>query len=275
MEYIISRAGIIAELIGNYGLLAGILLIIMVLLRQLGHRRRRDAQQQKQREVMRQAAHESERKKRMQTVIPKSKVILPQTRVPLGDPFGVPFTGAIQGNAAKWEAEIHQLGRQIIGQIDCKMAALQAVTLEANRTANRLEILVEHLEQIARKQIEQLSAAQNTVIKASETPSTVIPVTESEPEAAPLAEVLKEIDGNLKDLSKTIRQSTTFSEQIAPATVLRLAELQAAPADSPKNLRGEVEMLANYGVEPQEIAQRLNLSLGEVDVILQVRQNQS
>ena len=268
MEYILSRVEILAELIVQYGLLVGILIIIMVLLRQLGARRRQDIRQQRQREVTIRSAQEAERQSKSQVLLPKSKVIPPKTRAPLGDPFGTPFVGSIQGHAAKWEAEIHQLSRQIIGQIDSKMAALQAITLDANRTANRLEILAEHLEQIARNQIEQQAATES-----SEAPSTVIPATATPSEAVPLADVLREIDGGLKGIRKAIRQSTAFSEQIAPATVLRLAELQAAPAtNSSANIRGEVEMLANYGLKPQEIAQRLDISLGEVDVILQLQQ---
>ena len=278
MEYILSRGVILSELIVKYGILVGILIIIMVLMRQLGQRRRRSNQQQRQRDATLRAAQEAERKNQMQTqtAIPRTKVASSKTRAPLADPFSTPFVGSIQGSAAKWEAEIHQLGRQIIGQIDSKMAALQAITLDANRTANRLEILVEHLEQIARKQIEwQQQTAQNGAAESSETVSSVIPATESAPEAAPLAEVLREIDGDLKGFRSAIQQSNTFGEQAAPVTVLRLAEQQAAvpESDSSSNIRGEVEMLANYGLEPQEIAQRLNISLGEVDVILQVQQN--
>ena len=260
----------------QYYLLAGLILIIMVLMRQMGQRARQNARKQKQREETLRVAQEADRKNRTQTVLPmpKSKIIPPQTRAPLGDPFGSPFVGNIQGHAAKWEAEIHQLGRQIIGQIDSKMAALQAITLDANRTANRLEILVEHLEQIARNQIEQQQTAQKAVADVLETPATVIPATESVSEATPLADVLREIDGDLKGIRKAIRQSTTLREQVAPATVLRLAELQVAPDYSSAHIRGEVEMLTNYGLEPQEIAERLNISLGEVDLILQVQRNQ-
>ncbi|MDR1485326.1 MAG: hypothetical protein LBT09_10940 [Planctomycetaceae bacterium] len=74
------------------------------------------------------------------------------TRVPINDPFGNKFSsGAAQGQIAKLEAELFALGRQLIGQLDSKMIAIETLTLEANRTANRLELLIEHFEQVADK----------------------------------------------------------------------------------------------------------------------------
>jgi len=257
--------------------LLGLVIVVLTMLRLMVHRIRKNAEQQQQREAAIKAAQEAERKRQLETVVPKSKVSSPQTRAPLIDPFGTPFAGGVQGIAAKWEAEVHQIGRQVIGQIDCKMAALQAITLDANRTANRLEILVEHLEQIARKQIEWQQQVTQSVRADTAEPdsSNVIPATESVPEAAPLTEVLKELTDDLEGIRKTIRQSTTFSKQPEPATVLKQPEPQEkAPADkSSTNLRSEVEMLSNYGIAPQEIARRLDISLGEVDLMLQVQQN--
>jgi len=248
--------------------LLGLIVVIITLMRMMGQRVRQDAKKKKQHETALKAAHDLEHKIKSQGNLPKSKVPPPKTRFPLGDPVGTPFTGAIQGHAAKWETEIHQLGRQIIGQIDSKMAALQAVTLEANRTANRLEILLEHLEQITQKHVEwQQSKA--AVSEMPMTAPTVLSAEETSPAAAPLADVLQELTGDIEDIRNTVKQSTSFSnftEPIGQATVLRIEEVAA------KELRYEVEMLANYGLEPQEIAQRLNISFGEVDMILQVQQ---
>jgi len=253
--------------------LLGLALIIVILLRQLGHRIRQNALKEQQRAAAVKAAHEAERKSMAGGSLPKAKRSMPKSRMPLHDPMGTPFTGAIQGQAAKWEAEIHQLGRQIIGQIDSKMAALQALTLDANRTANRLEIMVEHLEQVIQKQIKaQQELAQSTMgafsATATELPS-VIPATESVP-AAPLAEVLKELTDDIVDFRNTVEQNTTFAEfaeKVEQATIFKVEEQEA------HNLRREVEMLSNYGLKPQEIADRLNISIGEVDLILQVQQS--
>ena len=243
-------------------LLIGIILIIFTSLNQIRQRARRNALRQKQRNSALQSAQEAERKTQMLASLPKAKV---QTSVSLPDPFGIPFTGVIQGNAAKWEAEIHKLGRQIIGQIDSKMAALQAMTLDANRTANRLEILVEHLEQFARTQMQ--------VPPIAGMPETVIPA-ESPTEAAPLTEVLEELTDELEGIRRKIKQSTAFTEEPQQATILRLAELQKAGLgnDRSADLRSEATMLANYGLDFQEIARRLDISPGEVEIMLQMQE---
>ena len=247
--------------------LLGIALVTMTMFRMALQRIRKKTEREQQREIAIQAAQDAERKEQLAAAVPKLKVPPPKTRAPLGNPLGTPFTGNTQGIAAKWEAEVHQIGRQIIGQIDCKMAALQAITVDANRTANRLEMLVEHLEQIARKQTEwQQQMAGGTV----ETPPTIIPATELTSDAVPLTDALQELTENLTGFRNAIRQSTAFGEQPEPVTVLRLSQ---SAGEAPVNLRDEAEMLLNYGLDPQEIARRLNISVGEVDLILQVQQN--
>jgi DNA-directed RNA polymerase specialized sigma24 family protein len=244
-------------------LLAGIIIVIVTSLNQLRERHRRNARKQVQRDTALEAAQEAHRKTQMLTRLPQAKV---QTSVTLPDPSGIPFTGVMQGKAAKWEVEIHKLGRQIIGQIDSKMAALQAMTLDANRTANRLEILVEHLEQFARTQIQEQPRAEvsETIISASELPT----------EAAPLAEVLEELTEELEGIRKNIRQSTAFTEETQHATILRLVELQKEELgnDRAADLRGEAVMLANYGLDFREIARRLGISQGEVEIMLQMQE---
>jgi len=253
--------------------LLGIVILVLTMLRIMVRRIRKNAEKEQQREDAVRAAQEAERKRQQDAIVPKSKVAPPKTRAPLVDPFGTPFAGSAFGVTAKWEAEVHQIGRQIIGQIDCKMAALQAITLDANRTANRLEMLVEHLEQITQQQMAYSESESATASGATDTTGTspaVIPATEPVLGAIPLTEVLHD----LKDIRQTIRLSTAFAEQPALATILRPVEPQdEASSDAlPVNLRNEVEMLANYGHNPQEIARRLDISLGEVDLMLQVQQ---
>jgi len=253
----------------QYIMLLGIALVTLTMFRLMLQRVRRNTERDQQREIAIQAAKEAARKQQLEAIHPKAKVSSPQSRAPLGNSLGTPFTGSTQGVAAKWEAEVHQIGRQIIGQIDCKMAALQAITVDANRTANRLEMLIEHLEQIARKQTEW---QQQMAGGSAETSPTIIPATELMSDAVPLTDALQELTENLTGFRKAIRQGATFSEQPEPVTILRLSQ---TTDDVSVNLRDEVEMLLNYGLDPQEIARRLNISIGEVDLILQVQQNRS
>jgi hypothetical protein len=244
----------------QYIFLLGVVIVVLTMLRLMVHRIRKNAEKEQQREAAVRVAQAAEHKRQQSAVIPKAKVSSPKMRAPLVDPFSTPFAGSAYGAAAKWEAEVHQIGRQIIGQIDCKMAALQAITQDANRTANRLEILVEHLEQITQ--------ATSAKTDATDAPPTVIPVTEPVPEATPLADMLQD----LKGISRAIRQSTAFSEQPTPVAILRPKAGDDVPEPT-ANLRSEVEMLANYGLDPQEIARRLDISLGEVDLMLQSQRN--
>lgn len=253
-------------------LLAGVVIIALTMFRQMVQRMRKNFEKEMRRENAVQAAQDAEREQQRASVISKAKASVPKTRAPLGEPFGTPFTGVAQGIAARWETEVHQIGRQIIGQIDCKMAALQAITQDANRTAIRLELLVEHLEQIAQKQAEwQKQIASDD----SDVSTDVVSVTEPVFAAVPLTDVLKELTEDLKGIRSTTQQNLTFGKQAKPIAVLRLPEQHAETSTSevPDNFRGEVEMLSNYGLAPQEIARRLNISLGEVDLVLQVQQN--
>ena len=252
--------------------LVGIALITWSMLRMTVLRARKTAERNQEREATVQAAKAAERKQQLESVHPKSKGSPPKTRAPLGDILRTPFAGSTQGIAAKWEAEIHQIGRQIVGQIDCKMAALHAMTLDANRTANRLELLVEHLEQIARKQTEwQQRMGQNVPGDSAAIVPAIIPAGALGSEAVPLTDALTEFTENLQGFRNAIRQSTTFSEQPVPINILRLPESQHRIPTN-ENLRAEIEMLLNYGLDPQEIARRLNISVGEVDLVLQVQQ---
>jgi len=244
----------------------GLVIICLTMLRLMVRRMQKAAENERQRKADIQAAQAAERKRQRETIAPRSKVSSPSTRAPLVDPFGTAFVGSVRGVAAKWEMEMHQLGRQVIGQIDCKMAALQAITQDANRTANRLEMLVEHLEQIAKQQIDL-----NALAESADTPSNVIPAALA-PDAAPLAVALKELTDDLNGMRNAIKQNSALHESPEPVAILRPVAGDYVH-ESSSNLRNEVEMLSNYGLDPQEIARRLDISLGEVDLMLQVQQN--
>jgi len=251
----------------TYGILAGLVIVLAALVRQLRLRQRRNVKKQAQ---PKNANHESEHKNP------------PKKRTPL-------LAGLLKSSAEKWEAEIQQLGQQIIGEIDSKILALRATTLNANRMATRLEILVEQLEQIAQRQSELQSERQQNQA-AHNSDANVAPAINGSPaktaatprmsgsaisDDAPLTDMLKEISEDLGDVRKTILQLPTLTEQLDPEAPLRIPELheeipETSDSDPAVNIRREVETLANFGLSSKDIARKLKISPEETDWILQV-----
>jgi hypothetical protein len=138
----------------TYLLILGIVIVIISLIVQLRKRHiLESARKRKQYDAIVAAQKEKREELIQKGEDPKKKPGTSEmTRVPINDPFGNKFSsGAAQGQIAKLEAELFALGRQLIGQLDSKMIAIETLTLEANRTANRLELLIEHFEQVADK----------------------------------------------------------------------------------------------------------------------------
>ncbi|GHT46005.1 hypothetical protein FACS189454_06440 [Planctomycetales bacterium] len=331
----------INEHLTEYLFLAGIVIIIMTLVVNLRSWKKKNAQKQNQKKEAIQAAHEAtQRKIAASGAVPKSKVGNRQsgTRMPLEDHATTLFTGnAMPRQFARWETEIHQIGREIIGRIDSKMVALQTLTLEANRSANRLEILVEHLEALAKQITDKIS---KPAVEEEQSEQTVIPFHQNAElldEAEPLVNVLRELKAGLDSVHETIQQQTTLQSELTPLTILQpvppanannsndakdsAAKLQGqvlppsisltplnpfavdslyseqqnttpdkqdkketgtvpfAPTDIPPkrtggshlNLRREVEMLADYGYDAKRIAENFDISVNEVELMLELR----
>jgi hypothetical protein len=147
------------------------LIVIIVSVLQLRKRYRQESERQKNQLAAISAAQEEERRRQKQKgEEQRQKPGTPElNRVPIAPPPQDKFTGTIpQGQIAKWEAEIFTIGRQIIGQIDSKMVAIETLTLEATRAANRLELLIEHFEQLteninSKKNNDQKKSHRNTI----------------------------------------------------------------------------------------------------------------
>jgi hypothetical protein len=167
-------------------MVAGIVIMTASLLLHQFKRRRIELEQQAKRRAATDAIRETERKQLSQTVKTaktkpeKSYSAMPE-RIPLPDLSNQQFTGAYSPrNIAKWEAEIHQIGRQMIGTLDSKMVALQTLTQEANRTANRIELLLERFEELAQSQFNPISQiSQNNQKSPPNQESSQFPVNEN------------------------------------------------------------------------------------------------
>lgn len=150
-------------------LVIGIIVLTASLMLHLRKRHRQNAKKKADRQAAAQAVREAERKRQIQKgarTKTRPSVLAPD-RISPAEPYDHTFTGAASPSSiAKWEAEIHQIGRQILGQIDSKMVVLQTLTLEANRTANRMELLLEHIEQIVNKKANPQTATPHQVSSA-------------------------------------------------------------------------------------------------------------
>lgn len=121
----------------------------------------------------------------------------------------------------RWEVQLHERARELCGQLDSKMAALQALCAEADRAAARLE-----------------AALRQAALPA---PS-----------------------GELRPASQadSLRAGMHAAEETAP---------RERGAERPKE---EIHTLADYGFSPAEIAHRVGLPIGEVQLILSLRDTQ-
>jgi DNA-directed RNA polymerase specialized sigma24 family protein len=115
---------------------------------------------------------------------------------PLGDP----------PEAVNWEVQMHDFARQMKGELDSKMSALQALIAEADRAAARLE-----------------QALQNSPT-----------------------------GGNFLPTSQ--------------------ADALHSASSSPPQRREEIYALADYGLPPNEIAHRTGTPIGEVELMLNLRE---
>lgn len=164
-------------------LIAGICVLTAVFLRLIYKWHRAEAKRKAEQQAIAQKTREAERRRQAQLgEEAKARQAAASRnlaeRVPRPEPYDATFAGGpTPQNIARWEAEIHQIGREMIGRIDSKMVALQTLTLEANRAANRLEILVEHLERYSK-----LSTKLTGTQEIKETAAVSAPM-ESSPEA--------------------------------------------------------------------------------------------
>ncbi len=299
-------------------LVGGIAVLTITLFRLYIKRKRREVENRTRRHAAAQTA-KAEQDKLMRKMgkpvkaQPSSRQSTQTGRIPLADAVGTIFTGsAIPSSIARWETEVHELGRQIMGKIDSKMVALQTLTLEANRAANRMELLLERFEEIVKQQTPTKSTQPLAIEPApmlTEPPVQNVLPADQNAELASYTVILNDLESEIDHLST---DSVFGLEAAAPVTVLKpesvpdstanssianslplsppslpgeksvslpvkllyednLTSQPAAVAGSPLDLRKQVEMMSDYGYSPRQIAQSLNITQGEVDLMLSLR----
>lgn len=148
---------------------------------------------------------------------------------------------------AAWEVHMHQTARDLAGQLDSKMRALEILIHRANQAAARLEQ--------ALAQVQQHDAS-------------VEPEGESAQPAArwdlgpDAAEPTRVLSGQAEALQAAVEQAGQTGTCVPR---------QAADDDSTSRRRDEVYVLADYGFPSVEIARRVGVPVGEVELMLRLR----
>lgn len=143
---------------------------------------------------------------------------------------------------ARWEVQMHDLARTLSGQLDSKMSALEHLIREADRAAGRLETAL-----AAMQRLNVASPAPGPV--ASQDTGLSEPRPQAVPPGANQAEAIK--------TAKSLPPSPRPAGASEPPTADRRYE--------------EIYLLADYGFAPAEIAHRVGMPIGEIQLILSLR----
>lgn len=149
-----------------------------------------------------------------------------------------------------WEVRMHELARDIEGRITSKLGLLENLVREADRAAARLEAALR-----ASEQLRQTQAAG---------------VLSPEPPHVPQGSA----SGELGPVPPQVTARPASESDDAPADAEQLGEHDAkVVAGSSREARPaeEIYTLADYGFDPDEIAHRTGLPVGEVQLILSLR----
>jgi len=153
-------------------------------------------------------------------------------RRPLEHRGGPPPDGPEE--AFRWEVRMHETARELSALLDSKLSVLQALVAEADRAAARLE-----------------AALDRAGVGHSANPETRPPANQAE-------------------ALQSIRPAEPQSSLLPQAS--RSPDDSTAGRAAQQHRREEVYTLADYGYEASEIAQRLQLPVGEVQLMLNLRQ---
>jgi hypothetical protein len=143
----------------------------------------------------------------------------------------------------EWEAQMQERARELSSRLDSKIVALEERIREADRAAARLEAAV--------------AAAERQIAPVSDPPSEDPPRARADsPGLPPISQ------------AEALRSAGTGNAR-PPVGSRNDDEASARPAAERRY--EEIYMLADYGLAPSEIAQRVGSPIGEVELILSLR----
>jgi hypothetical protein len=141
---------------------------------------------------------------------------------------------------ARWDVEMHETARQLSAQLDAKLSLLQSLIAEADRAAARLE--------------DALDRAYPTLPPGSQ------------------AESLRPAAGLSHDVRhdpETVVAGSSASTNGSTSGIT--GDGDPPPVTDRARRRGEIYRLADYGFAAAEIARRVGSPVGEVELILSLR----
>jgi len=133
---------------------------------------------------------------------------------------------------ARWEVGMHETARELSAQLDAKLSLLQSLIAEAERVAARLE--------------DALSRVDSTLPRGSQ------------------SESLRSAAGPADDI--VLDRKTTAAE-----SDFSTSDDELPPMPDRARRRDEIYHLADYGFAAAEIARRVGSPVGEVELILSLR----
>jgi hypothetical protein len=144
--------------------------------------------------------------------------------------------------ASRWTVEMHETARILAAQLDSKMSALAALVTEADRAAAQLEVALAKTSASPRP-----SGTQAESLRA-------------DARATPRDQVTRTTEGSGSRVQGSDAQEGANENALAPRRAGR---------------NEEVYTLADYGFDSAEIARRMGIPIGEVELILGLRAKDS
>ena len=148
----------------------------------------------------------------------------------------------------RWEVQMHEVARDLSAQLDSKMGALEQLIGEAERAAARLEAA--------------LSAAEALEDNATPPDASTSPQGEQSPQEP------TRVDPALTNQAEKLK-SAGSGEQGSRGQRAGTGEI--AEKVPPERRYEEIYLLADYGFDAAGIAQRVGIPVGEVELILSLR----
>jgi len=169
----------------------------------------------------------------------------PIVRTPRPEPHGQGPGLDAPDDVMRWEVQMHETARDLSGQLDSKMGALSHLIREADRAAARLEAALK----AAGQQTDQDPMSAESTEQPSNSPD------RPSRQPANQAEALQAVGAADGD-----RLSQGTSPEAGPTR------------PSAERRYEEIYLLADYGFDAAEIARRVGSPVGEVELILGLRQ---